>query len=114
MSGFSVTDAFVTLLCGLAGYWLVGFLMKGRGAPPPPSGPAPEPVVEPEAPTWWQVLGVQPEADAAQIRSAYQRLMSQYHPDKVASLGPEIQALALRKSQDIIAAYRAAMKGRAP
>lgn len=31
---------------------------------------------------YYQVLGVEPEADEAQIRSAYRRLARQHHPDK--------------------------------
>ena len=49
------------------------------------------------------------QASPEEIREAYHRsLMAQYHPDKVASLGPEIRELALRKSQQITEAYRAA------
>ena len=35
--------------------------------------------------------------------------MSEYHPDKVASLGKEIRELAERKSKEINAAYRDAL-----
>jgi DnaJ like chaperone protein len=38
--------------------------------------------------------------------------MSQYHPDKVATLGQELQDLATQKSQQISAAYREALKAR--
>jgi DnaJ-domain-containing protein 1 len=31
--------------------------------------------------------------------------MTEYHPDKVASLGPELRALAEKKSKEINAAY---------
>ncbi len=31
---------------------------------------------------WYQVLGVAPEADAAQIKQAYRKLAKQHHPDR--------------------------------
>lgn len=44
--------------------------------------------------TWWQVLGVQMDATADQIRAAYRRLASEHHPDKggSASLMAELNA----------------------
>ena len=38
------------------------------------------------------------------------KLASQYHPDKVASLGPELRELAERKSREITQAYREVMR----
>jgi len=61
---------------------------------------------------WHEVLRVEPQASAADIRDAYKRMLSQYHPDKVASLGTELRELASRKSQEITQAYRAAMTER--
>lgn len=79
-----------------------------HAAPPPP--PSPPPAAAPEH--WSAVLGVPPSAPSDEIRQAYRRRMSQYHPDKVATLGEELQALALRKSQAIEAAYRQALAER--
>ena len=39
------------------------------------------------------------------IRAAYHREMANYHPDKVAHLGAELQELANRKAQAINRAY---------
>jgi DnaJ-domain-containing protein 1 len=58
------------------------------------------------------VLAVPPTATAAEIRDAYRRLISQYHPDKVNNLGQEFRDLATRKSQEITAAYAEAMRER--
>jgi DnaJ like chaperone protein len=58
------------------------------------------------------VLGVSQAAPFDEIRQAYRRRMSQYHPDKVATLGDELQALALRKTQAIEAAFRQAQTER--
>lgn len=101
-----------TIVFGLfAGYWVVAKLFfpakpKAVPAPTPPPPPAlPEPA-------WHEVLEVPPDADVDTFHRAYQRLMSQYHPDKVASLGQELQDLAERKSQRINAAYQQGLAAR--
>ena len=105
MSGFE----WIVELGGLAiGYWVVSFFF-GQQAPvvAPPAMPEPPHAEAPQP--WHAVLGVTPVASVDDIRAAYRSLMSQYHPDKVASLGVELQALAERKSKEIGAAYREAM-----
>ncbi|HEX7926880.1 MAG TPA: J domain-containing protein, partial [bacterium] len=52
----------------------------------PPQGPPPEPppAVPPvgtEEPTWYEVLKVSPGASEGEIKSAYLRLLKEYHPD---------------------------------
>jgi DnaJ-domain-containing protein 1 len=44
------------------------------------------------------------------IRRAYRRRMSEYHPDKVAHLGEEIRQVATEKSKEINAAYEEASR----
>ncbi len=61
-------------------------------------------------PDWTLVLGITQNASVQEIREAYRGLISQYHPDKVAQLGPELQKLAAEKSTLINAAYQQAMK----
>ena len=75
---------------------------RARQAPPPARAAA--------SPRWYEVLGVAPSAPPDEIRAAYRRLMSQYHPDKVESLGPELRELAERKSKEIGTAYRMGMQ----
>lgn len=53
----------------------------------------------------YRVLGVDPAASEAEIDTAYRRLMSQYHPDKVAGAAPELRAAAEKKAAQINAAY---------
>ncbi len=60
-----------------------------------------KPLTDPHA-----VLGVGASASADEIRKAYRERMQEYHPDKVAHLGQELQDLALEKSQQIQRAYR--------
>jgi DnaJ like chaperone protein len=68
-----------------------------------------EPVV-PNAPAWFDVLGVSETADLAQIEYAYRVKISQYHPDKMAQMGEDVRQLAEAKSKDINAAYETAVR----
>ena len=54
----------------------------------------------------FEVLGVARTASSEEIRVAYRARMQEYHPDKVAHLGEELQRLAHLKSQEIQRAYR--------
>jgi uncharacterized membrane protein YkvA (DUF1232 family) len=54
----------------------------------------------------YATLGVPRSASNEAIQAAYRRRMQEYHPDKVAHLGAELQALAHEKSQEIQRAYR--------
>jgi len=61
---------------------------------------------------WNIVLEVSVDASVEEIRAAYLRRISEYHPDKVASLGREIREVAERRSKEINAAYSFAMEQR--
>ena len=102
MSG---NEIMVSLVFLLLGYWIVSFFLQGK-----PKMPAQEP--QSSMQTWPGVLSVEANASVDEIRAAYQALMSQYHPDKVAALGAELRELAERKSKEITVAYREAMRSR--
>jgi uncharacterized membrane protein YkvA (DUF1232 family) len=53
----------------------------------------------------YEVLSIPPSATREAIRAAYKARMKEYHPDKVAFLGEELQELAHRKSLEIQKAY---------
>ncbi len=107
----------VVILGLFLGYWIVStFVLKDRSKQSSSSGGSrdadPNTTLGPEAApaSWDMVLNVAPEASVDDIRKAYKSLMSQYHPDKVASLGDELKALAEQKSKEITRAYREAMR----
>jgi DnaJ-domain-containing protein 1 len=52
-----------------------------------------------------ELLGLRAGASDAEISAAYRHLAQIYHPEKVAGLAPEFQALAERKMRGINAAY---------
>jgi DnaJ like chaperone protein len=62
-----------------------------------PSDRSPEP---------YATLGVLRSASREDIAAAYKARMSEYHPDKVAHLGEELQQLAHRKALEIQQAYQ--------
>lgn len=64
------------------------------------SNPSPTP--------WYQVLEVSSVANIEDIRQAYKRKIRQYHPDKVAGLGPEFTTIAEAKAKEINDAYQKA------
>lgn len=72
------------------------------GGQRPPSAPR-GPTVESACRT----LGVRSSDDAATIKRAYRKLMSEHHPDKLVAkkLSPRMMEMAKRKAQDIQAAY---------
>src|SRR5262249_54083098 len=61
---------------------------------------------------WTEVLEIGVMADFEEVQTAYRKKISQYHPDRVAGLGPELQALAEKHSKDINRAYADARKSR--
>ena len=117
----NTNDILLIVGCVVVGYGLVSMLLRKPG-PPPPAAPKPPPAFggfdepqppqAPVAPHWSSVLEIAPTADADEIREAYRRRISQYHPDKVASLGRELQELAEAKSKDITIAYQDALMER--
>jgi len=75
-----------------------------RDREPQPERPAAAAPHGPSDP--YRVLGIPASASADAIRAAYRARMSEYHPDKVAHLGEDLQKLAHRKAQEIEEAYR--------
>lgn len=53
----------------------------------------------------YAVLGLTTDATDAEIDQAYRRLISQYHPDKLAGAATELRQHAEAKAREINAAY---------
>ena len=53
----------------------------------------------------YRVFDLTSDASDAEIDQAYRRLISQYHPDKLAGAAPELRAQAEAKAREINAAY---------
>ena len=52
-----------------------------------------------------RILGLGPNPSQAEVLAAYRNLVSEYHPDRVANLPKEFQAVAHEKMTEINAAY---------
>jgi DnaJ like chaperone protein len=107
------------LICALVGYWAMSAILGSKNRRAPHSKPnlqesmTSEPAAKaPSHEDCFRVLGVSPCASSLEIREAYRRLISQYHPDRVATLGQELRDLAEKKSKEIGAAYEQAMQGK--
>jgi DnaJ like chaperone protein len=55
--------------------------------------------------TPWQLLDIEPGASDETIDAAYKAQLMQYHPDRVAHLGEDLQRLAHEKTLEIQRAY---------
>ncbi len=53
----------------------------------------------------YEVLSIDASASGKEIQAAYKARMHEYHPDKVAHLGEELQKVAHRKAVEIQQAY---------
>lgn len=53
----------------------------------------------------YRVLGLDSDASDGEIDQAYRRLISQYHPDRVARAAPEVRQQAELKAREINRAY---------
>ena len=60
----------------------------------------------------YSVLGISPSATDEEVKAAYRRMAMKNHPDKVATLGPEVQKAAAEKFRKIQEAYETIKKER--
>jgi DnaJ-domain-containing protein 1 len=63
-------------------------------------------------PSWWETLNIDKNASPEQIKTAFRREISKYHPDRVEGLGIELQELAERKAKEFNLAYTLAKQAR--
>ena len=60
----------------------------------------------------YAVLEISPSATDDEVKCAYRRLAMKYHPDKVSTLGPDVQKAAEEKFRKIQEAYASVKKER--
>ena len=60
----------------------------------------------------YSILGIEPSATDEEVRKAYRKMAVTYHPDKVATLGEDVQKAAEEKFKAISQAYEAICKER--
>lgn len=58
----------------------------------------------------YEILGASATDAMMDIKSKYKNLIMQYHPDRVSHLGPELIELAMKKTQELNAAYELVRK----
>ena len=58
------------------------------------------------------VLGISPSATDDEVRTAYRKMAMKNHPDKVATLGPDVQKAAAEKFRQVQEAYESIKKER--
>ena len=100
------------LMMGFAffiGYFFINLFLIGDKKQTPSSRV--DDTLEKEADAWFVVLDVAKDASEEEIKKAYIAKIREYHPDKVASLGVELQHLAEEKTKEINRAYEEALKG---
>jgi hypothetical protein len=56
--------------------------------------------------THYELLGLEPTADADAIKKAFRREIARYHPDKVIHLGGEFQEMAATRAAELTVAYK--------
>jgi DnaJ-domain-containing protein 1 len=55
--------------------------------------------------SWWEILNVDENASPEQIKNAFRKEISKYHPDRVEGLGVELRDLAELKAKEVNNAY---------
>ena len=55
---------------------------------------------------YYEMLSVEPTADASTVKTAFRREIARYHPDKVTHLGAEFQEMAATRAAELTVAYK--------
>jgi DnaJ like chaperone protein len=111
--GLSNQEIFIVLCALFFGYGLVRLLLTSKEEAEPSEANGKHPYDIPKESNnedWYKTLDVNPGASLEEIKAAYKRKISQYHPDKVSSLGPEFTLIAEIKTKQINSAYEEAAR----
>ena len=69
-------------------------------------------IFNPDKDSNYKILEIKPDATNEEVKAAYRKMAVRYHPDKVATLGEDIQKLAEEKFKAVNQAYEAICKER--
>ena len=110
-------EVLVVIILGLVGYWgtsaLIRFFKKESEWTESQSKDSPKqehPQKQSTDKSWYKILDVNPSSSLDEIKLAYKKKISMYHPDKVSSMGPEFNEIAQIKSKEINSAYDEAVR----
>ena len=67
---------------------------------------------KPSTDSSYKILEIEPTATDDEVRKAYRKMAVKYHPDKVATLGQDVQKAAEEKFKAVAQAYEAIRKER--
>ena len=62
--------------------------------------------------SYYKILEITSDATNEEVKKAYRKMAVKYHPDKVATLGPDVQKAAEEKFKEVQQAYEAICKER--
>jgi DnaJ-domain-containing protein 1 len=97
----------VVIVCGLFGFMVVNAVLDRRGLLAGRQSDAGD-----ENESWWETLNIDRNASPEQIKTAFRKEISKYHPDRVEGLGIELKQLADRKAKQVNRAYTQAKQAR--
>lgn len=111
--GLSKQEIFIVVCALFFGFGLVRLLLTSKEEDEASETYGKHPYDSPEETeikAWHEILEIYPSASLEEIKAAYKRKISQYHPDKVSSLGPEFTPIAEKKTKQINSAYEEATR----
>ncbi|WP_293752667.1 DnaJ family molecular chaperone [Limnohabitans sp. Rim8] len=111
--GLSNQEIFIVVCALFFGYGLVRLLLTSKEEAETSEFNGKHPYDLPKEgnnEAWYKTLDVNPGASFDEIKAAYKRKVSQYHPDKVSSLGPEFTLIAEKMTKQINSAYEEAVR----
>lgn len=111
--GLSKQEIFVVICALFFGFGLVRLLLTSKEEDEASESYGKHPydfAEEKKSESWFEILEVDSMATLEEIKLAYKKKISQYHPDKVSALGPEFTPIAEKKTKQINAAYDEAIR----